>query len=105
LERRIIANIAYFNPALFPKVDLTKAYRATIRAKEMLYFPPGWCHFFITEEEETLSLGWRVDQQKLNIRFPSLKTLQSLTEAQMPDYHKGMPVIEWNKIPEDKIGN
>jgi len=107
LARRIVANIAYFNPTLFPTVDLTKAYRATIRAKEMLYFPPGWCHFFITEEEETVSLGWRLDEQRLDkqkIKYPSLSTLQMLTEAQMPDYHKGMPVVEWKKIPMGKIG-
>jgi len=105
LARRIIANIAYFNPTLFTQVDLTKAYRATIRAKEMLYFPPGWCHFFITEEEETVSLGWRLDKQGLDpqkIKHPTGPILQMLTEAQMPDYHKGLPVIEWKKISQAK---
>ena len=58
LYRRIISNIVY-NDTFKRKINKNNVFHGILNPGEVVYFPGGWTHLTVTEEEETWSLNFR----------------------------------------------
>jgi len=89
--RRVLANIAYFDPTRFP-IEFDKIVKADIEPGVLLYFPPGWAHYFVTNEDATISVGWLNDnggtKKQLVMSNPDTTLIDKITSEQYPYFHK-----------------
>jgi len=91
LARRVVSNISYFDPTRFD-IDFSKVYRVILQPGQILFFPKFWAHLFVTQEEGTISLNWRIknDEYYYPYQIPSKELVKFITSEQYPYYHKGL---------------
>jgi len=88
LSRRVVANVTYFNPVQYP-IDFSRVIRVTMEPGQMLFFPAFWAHYFVTDENGTITLNWRMDCNDIRPKCGTVEEIQKIVNEMGSKYQKG----------------